>query len=71
MTATQTQQITPDDIQAKFAAVQGQVDEKADSAKNAALTAGLITILIVALLAFVLGRRRGNKAQTVVEIRRV
>lgn len=60
-----------DDLEAKFRELQGDVKETADEAKSYALVA--ITVVAVGILAvsFVLGRRRGRKRSTIVEIRRV
>lgn len=69
--STASKKITPDDIQAKFRELEGEVDEAADQARDYALMGAAVTIGAIVLVAFVLGRRRGRKANTVVEIRRV
>jgi len=63
--------ITPDDIRSKFRELQGEVDTTADAAKSTALTVGAVVATAVVLGVFLLGRRRGRKRTTVVEIRRV
>lgn len=63
--------ITPDDLRAKFQALQGEVDSTAEAAKSTALTVGAAVATAVVLGVFLLGRRRGRKRTTVVEIRRV
>ncbi|MBS1847426.1 MAG: hypothetical protein JST73_04030 [Actinobacteria bacterium] len=70
-TATTGQKVTPDDLRAKFRELQGEVDSTADAAKSTAVTAGAVVATALVLGVFLLGRRRGRKRSTVVEIRRV
>lgn len=63
--------ITPDDIRSKFHELQSEVDESTEAAKSTALTVGAVVLTVVVLGVFVLGRRRGKRKTTVVEIRRV
>ncbi len=63
--------ITRDDLEAKFREIQSDVDDTVET------TVGLAVIVVAAAavgllaVAFVVGRRRGRKRTTVVEIRRV
>ena len=59
------------DIRSKLQEIRGEVDEKAESAKPVALYAGVGAVIVVVVLAFVLGRRRGRSKTTWVEIRRL
>lgn len=63
--------ITPDDIQNKLAALQGEVQGTVDEAKPklAAVAAGGAIALM--LIMFLLGKRAGKKKSAIVEIRRV
>lgn len=70
MSSTETN-ITREDIEAKFAELQQNVDNAVDGAKDAGTKIGIIALIVVLILVFVLGRRRGKQARTVVEIRRV
>ena len=63
--------ITPDDIESKFRELQGEVEVVGEEAMNKAIVVGAIVITVVVVVAFALGRRRGNKKRTVVEIRRI
>ena len=63
--------ITRDDIEAKLREIRGEVDETAGAAKPYALAAGIVVAVAVVGLAYVLGRRKGKKRTTVVEVRRV
>ncbi len=63
--------VTRDDLEAKFRAVQDDVQHKVDDRKQT-LIAGLVVGGIILLIAlFVLGRRSGHRKTTLVEIRRV
>jgi hypothetical protein len=68
---TSTTKIQPADLEAKFRELQGDVKETADEAKSYALVAAAVVIVGIAAVTFVLGRRRGRKKTTIVEIRRV
>jgi hypothetical protein len=63
--------ISRDDIEGKFRELQGEVDVVTDDFKSYAATVGAVVIVTVVVVAFWLGRRRGKKTKTVVEIRRL
>jgi hypothetical protein len=63
--------VTRDDIEAKLQQIKGEVDTTADSARSYALIVGVAGVVVVVALAYILGRRKGRKRTTVVEIRRV
>lgn len=62
--------ITRDDIERKLRAVQGDLAETGASVKHSAMAVGAVVVVAAVALAFALGRRRGRKRQTVVEVRR-
>jgi hypothetical protein len=64
-------QVTRADIEAKLAEIRGVTDDTAEVAEGAAKTGLVIAGIGVVVLAFLLGRRRGHKKSTIVEIRRV
>lgn len=64
------EKITPDDIEGKLRELQGEVDLYADEARSYALTVGIVVVAGAVVVAFWLGRRRGKRKSTVVEIRR-
>lgn len=66
-----TARITPDDIEAKFDELAGEIDDVADNSRNTAKKAAIVGLLVLIVLAFLLGRRRGAQSKTVVEIRRL
>jgi hypothetical protein len=63
--------ITRADIEGKLREMRGEVEETAEAAKTPLLAiAGGVAVAIV-VVAFLLGKRRGRRRSTVVEIRRV
>lgn len=63
--------ISRDDIESKFVELQENVDNAASSAKDAGTKIGIAALVLILVLAFILGRKRGKQNKTVVEIRRV
>jgi hypothetical protein len=63
--------ITRADLEDKFRELEGDAREQVESARSTALTAGVVAALLLLLLAFLLGTRKGRKRSTIVEIRRV
>lgn len=63
--------ITPADLESKFRELQEEGDEAADTAKSYVLAGAAGVVVVVFVVAFLAGRRRGNKKSTVVEIRRI
>lgn len=59
------------EVEAKLREIRGEVDATAESAKGAVVAAAVVGAVVVIGLAYVLGRRRGKKKTTVVEVRRV
>jgi len=59
------------DIRAKLGEIRGEVDETTEAARPYALYAGVAAVVAVVAVAFVLGRRRGKRQSTWVEIRRL
>jgi hypothetical protein len=70
-TPASKKQVTRADIEAKLAEIRGVTDDTAEVAEGAAKTGLVIAGIGVVILAFLLGRRRGHKKSTIVEIRRV
>ncbi len=62
--------ITRQDIEAKANEIVSAVTETKDSARDTAVVAGVVVGLLV-LVAFILGRRRGSRNKTLVEVYRV
>ncbi len=62
--------ITRDDIEAKAMEIVGAVDQTKESARDMAMI-GVAVAAVVVVAAFVIGRRRGGRNRTVVEVYRV
>jgi hypothetical protein len=59
------------DIRSKLGEIRGEVDETAEQARPMAWYAGVGGVVLLVILAFVLGRRRGQRKASWVEIRRL
>lgn len=68
---TETTNITPDDLTAKFREIQGQVDGVTEDGKKKAAIGGSAIAVLLLLLIYTVGRRAGKKKSTVIEIRRL
>jgi len=63
--------ITRADIEAKVNEVKDVVDHEVDNVRGMAIGIGIGAVVILVLATFLLGRRRGKRLKTIVEIRRV
>jgi hypothetical protein len=59
------------DIQAKLRDIRGEVDETTETAKPYLLYGAVGAGILVVIIAFLLGRQRGQRKATWVEIRRL
>lgn len=66
-----SRRITRDDLEAGFRSLEGEVDERKEQALGVAAMVGVAAVVGIVVVAYALGRRRGRKKTTVVEIRRV
>ena len=71
MSALETEKISVEDLQSKFTELQANIDNAANSAKDVGKKVGIIAAIVLMILIFMIGRRRGAANRTVVEIRRV
>ncbi|MBW8826783.1 MAG: hypothetical protein JF603_10605 [Acidobacteria bacterium] len=75
MTATQRlsegQRVSRADIEAKLRSIQGDVQDAGKAGAQMAIIAGAAVAVGVVALAFWMGKRKGKKRTTVVEVRRV
>ena len=69
--STSRHRITRSDLEDKFRELEGGAREQVESARSTVVTAGVVAALILLLLAYLLGTRKGKKRSTIVEIRRV
>ena len=63
--------VTRADIEAKLRDMRGEVEQTAEAAKTPILAVAGAAAAAVVVIAFLLGKRRGRRKSTVVEIRRV
>jgi hypothetical protein len=59
------------DIEAKLGTLKEGIDKEVDNVKGIAIAVGVTVAVVVVLATFALGRRRGRRLATIVEIRRV
>ena len=71
MSALETDKISPEDLQNKFNELQANLDTAANSAMDVGKKVGIVAAVLLIILVFLIGRRRGAASRTVVEIRRV
>jgi hypothetical protein len=71
MSPANDQAVTRGDIEAKLAEIRGVADDTTEVAQEAAKPALIAVGVGVVVIAFLLGRRRGRKKSTIVEIRRI
>jgi hypothetical protein len=64
-------QITRADIEAKFRELQGGATKRAQDVGATAMKVAVGVLAVVVVSAFILGRRKGRRQTTIVEIRRV
>jgi predicted xylose isomerase-like sugar epimerase len=63
--------ITRDDIEAKLRELQGEIGERTEAAKVPAIAIAVGVAVVTIAAAYLLGRRKGKRRQTVLEIRRI
>ena len=64
-------QISRADIEAKFRELQGGATKRAEAAGATAAKVAVGVLLVIVVGAFIVGRRKGRRQTTIVEIRRV
>ena len=63
--------VTKGDIESKLRELQGEVNEGVEATKVPALAVAIGVVFVAIAAAYVLGRRKGRRRQTVLEIRRL
>ena len=66
-----TTKITPQDIENKLKALQGDLQNKVDDKKSTIATTAAAGGVVLLLIFFLLGKRSGKKRSAIVEIRRL
>ncbi len=62
--------ITRQDIENKLRQIRGDVDSAGEAAKGAGSVVAVVAVVVVVAAAYFLGKRRGKRKSTVVEVRR-
>jgi len=68
---TAEDKITRDQLEAKFREVTGVVAEEVDEVRSQAMAIGLAVVVASVAIVYLLGRRRGRRRSTIVEVRRI
>jgi hypothetical protein len=63
--------ITRDQIEAKLREMTGGVTDEVEGAKSQALAIGLAAVVVTVAVVYLIGRRRGRRRSTIVEVRRI
>lgn len=63
--------VTRRTIESKLREISGEVETTAETARPYVILAGVVVAVAVVGMAYLLGRRKGKKKTTLVEIRRV
>ena len=71
MTVSEIQPVTRRDIESKLREIRGEVDTAASAVKPVGLAVVAAAAVAVLAAAYLLGKRRGRRKSTWVEIRRV
>ena len=66
-----SQPVTKADIEQKLRQLQGDVEERVMSQRQKIIAGGVAVTVLLLVISYLLGRRRGRRKTTVVEIRRI
>jgi len=69
--STAEDKITRDQLEAKFRELTGGVSEEVDEVRSQAMAIGLAVVVASVAIVYLLGRRRGRRRSTIVEVRRI
>jgi hypothetical protein len=71
MTEPKPTKISPDDIRAKLNEIDAEINETTEAAKPAGIAIAVGAAVLLLLAVFLLGRRKGRRKTTIVEVRRL
>ena len=69
--STAEDKITRDQLEAKFRELTGGVSEEVDEVRSQAMAIGLAVVVASVAIVYLIGRRRGRRRSTIVEVRRI
>jgi len=65
------EKITRDQIEAKLREMTGGVTDEVEEVRSQALAVGLAVVVATVAVVYLIGRRRGRRRSTIVEVRRI
>lgn len=68
---TPEEKITRADIEGQFREISGGVTDEVEGVKSQALAIGLAVVVASVAIVYLIGRRRGRRRSTIVEVRRI
>ena len=63
--------VTRADLEAKLSEIDAELSDTGEAIKPKAIAFGVGALVLILIIAFVLGRRKGKLATTIVEVRRI
>ena len=66
-----TKKVTRADLEAKLSEIEAELSDTGEAVKPKAIAIGAGALVLILIVAFVLGRRKGKLATTIVEVRRI
>ena len=66
-----TKKVTRADLEAKLTEIDAELSDTGETVKPKAIAIGAGALVLILIVAFVLGRRKGKLATTIVEVRRI
>ncbi len=63
--------ITRADLEAKLSEIDAELSDTGEAIKPTATAIGIGALVVILILAFLLGRRKGQQRSTIVEVRRL
>jgi len=69
--STADEKITRDQIEAKLRDLTGGVTGEVEEVRSQALAVGLAVVVATVAVVYLIGRRRGRRRSTIVEVRRI
>ena len=66
-----TSKITRADLEAKLSEIDAELSDTGEAIKPTATAIGIGAVVVILIIAFLLGRRKGQQRSTIVEVRRL
>jgi len=63
--------VTPADLKAKLTEIETELTDTGEAVKPKAMAIGIGAVVVILILAFLLGRRKGERKTTILEVRRL